>query len=1618
MSQSPTFQSGIWPSPRFPPAPPSSPPPTLAYPYPSRPSTPPCPPTLPCPPTQVASPSTPSIPSSQPRQAGTPYVNSPGGQTTADDSRTYSFDPNPHWQEDKDHYDNQKINGLTFPRCIRQSAFTQKLDIEGCDPLKLPVAALLYQQANNFWLRKLAHGREVYLIPTGDIAAVVFTTELLTQLRNKGVDMDKVASCKARQDGKLLDKTNNTKYAAQQVADLIHSWVPTRAADPDTQHELTQLRSQLAQLRQQLGDTPGDPSSPNTTGPSASSPPPIHAALLRSSQSPAPPAPPGFDPSSLLVASTTVNPWIAQNKPTSLAVRAFNKWLKELPISEPKRKVLNDNFAKMEEWWAKQPAEALDTIERVAATMGIPVNLMGKNYEALNLLRTMTAGISLTNWLAPLLRRKLKHKVLQSHLQILQSMILIIYILTPFTMTHSIHLFQGFRIIQTRMMVLTILHGLRPNPKLKSILEGCADLQHLWGTTLHSHNLFSRQFFQPQSVYIRFTHIQNMQPKFYLGSAMHHTLDREYSRSRKYFQLTHERLVQAELALRYWHEHDNLYIWAPIPIYTDRVDYRSLEVALIQEWQPRLNYPFICQFYHPKKGLLKKPLLNTNAQFGLATLWRRAKHKFTPQLVRQVLTSSRFQNRLELWTIVHALGSNTKARFEQTKMLRSNDGGLLLCYALRRLANNTQEPFRTLSLTAIDATIKWWHGKPAPRASALRAPWSLSPNLQSQLKKFLRQWHFQMLDHQVPCHTPSFKTVFIKHSAVLDILCNHKQAIEDWSTSNPAICCCKSWSGYKTAALNLSDPHWVLSGSLLHSLLPPELAVIAEGSLLNKVFPSKKEYFNQMRLAIKTWTKKNGLPSMPQASISDLCHHLWSEHTQQVTNHITKSSINQLQSTFEGAIFHCEDKHASSLRIYCPCLYYQSIASTFQDLSIFEPLPDEPSSIVTSLVESLHRQHGKAYPWAVGSGRQLPAGYILAKRKKNFQSGRPIISFVESPFRPMLNILARLIFQLIPSACPDHFATGDVYTLLSILREAPVDADLILVNQDLAGFFTSIDQERFIRSWFMLLDFLRPKMNVCDDEVFSVYPGKSNNPGDIIKGRTFRRLNVTRKIVIKHVPDLIKSALDMQTFALGQRCVRQCRGSPMGSPLSPALCLMVVSISEQIWSNTFRHLMSNHHLFIRHIRYVDNRLIFGDKRLTELAPYEVLLDEGFYGKPIILETEPDQEFLGFMLETKPLELIYQGPTNISQVLTLFRFTSCCSSEWLPLTLSHCHQGCVSSLSCSTRFDPVNSFVFPRWVSQGGTPDNFRPTLDSASELPSQCQTRAFCLHTHVLSCFPVLFCFSFSVSFLGYALGSFSCVAVFPCALFGSFLAQSSLALSFLLCIPDGSRPSSRFPSPPGSGSDAFELFGGAPSLFRALHWMGGLFASSNSSSWQHEITKLAHLRSFTSIVSATNIGYTWRDPVPHGGKSWTKPSFHHLSSSNSHGKGPSIHKSSRCSHSSSHVGSKSKSRPSGQHSIWTWSFPEHDSGSSPLQAKGIIHHWPTTKEATKSIQPSGYRSIQGTRYFSSRSASDFLRCSYQCPQFWRLWWWWRINSGLRSRPWPSLCSSWRVYISRYHSSG
>jgi len=182
----------------------------------------------------------------------TPKSGPPSKPDKNEAPRVYGLDLNEHWQADRDHYDNQKINGLTLARAIRQSAFTQKLDIEGRDPLSFPVAAVLYQQASNHCMATEAGSWSgTSPDPDGDIAAVVFATELLTQLRNRGGDLDRVSQIRARQDGKMLDKTSNTKHAAQIIAEHIQGWLPTCSVDPDSQHEITSLCNQLAELRRE-----------------------------------------------------------------------------------------------------------------------------------------------------------------------------------------------------------------------------------------------------------------------------------------------------------------------------------------------------------------------------------------------------------------------------------------------------------------------------------------------------------------------------------------------------------------------------------------------------------------------------------------------------------------------------------------------------------------------------------------------------------------------------------------------------------------------------------------------------------------------------------------------------------------------------------------------------------------------------------------------------------------------------------------------------------------------------------------------------------------------------------------------------------------------------------------------------------------------------------------------------------------------------------------------------------------------------------------------------------------------------------------------------------------------
>ena len=309
-----------------------------------------------------------------------------------------------------------------------------------------------------------------------------------------------------------------------------------------------------------------------------------------------------------------------------------------------------------------------------------------------------------------------------------------------------------------------------------------------------------------------------------------------------------------------------------------------------------------------------------------------------------------------------------------------------------------------------------------------------------------------MRPYTVTFQSPSSAVVLTKNPSVKDSLCNHKDYATRWADGETPVCICSALRPYQTTPTSTSN-HLHLDGDSL-TLSSPSLTSIATGSLQNKIFPSKKEIWKILQKAFVQWHQRNAIPAIPTRVLEDLWTTSWTQHSQHLHNHISHYDITQFTKLFPGAVFHNEDKRATSLRIYCPCLYFECLQNTFSDEQVFKRLNTSPESLIQSTLTTLQRRFKKSYPWSLGKGRALPNAYVLPKRKKQFLSGRPIVSFFNAPFRPMLNCIAKLIYQLLPMAFPHNLAKGDVFELIQLLKQGDFDSQPTpqVHNQDLAGF--------------------------------------------------------------------------------------------------------------------------------------------------------------------------------------------------------------------------------------------------------------------------------------------------------------------------------------------------------------------------------------------------------------------------------------------------------------------------------------------------------------------------------------------------------------------------------------
>ena len=352
---------------------------------------------------------------------------------------------------------------------------------------------------------------------------------------------------------------------------------------------------------------------------------------------------------------------------------------------------------------------------------------------------------------------------------------------------------------------------------------------------------------------------------------------------------------------------------------------------------------------------------------------------------------------------------------------------------------------------------------------------------------------------------------------------------------------------------------------------------------------------------------------------------------------------------------------------YCPYAYYEAVSATFLDPDVFRIIDSPPLTHHLDTYNNITKLLPQCR-WALRDWGKLPTACTLPKVEKQYAKGRPIVSFVGAMMRSLTHGLADIIYLMLRQACPQALGRGDAHHQLFSLRQAfhtlstaPADEpfDVDVYNQDLSGFFTSISTERLLASLNLMTQWYRGK-NATHATVFTATHQEPDPTIRVHRGRARFAKSRRHTIHLTRLPDICSAVLLLNYCLVGNTLLQQIRGAPMGSPASPALCDMVVAVSEQSWTHTYRNLTYN----LKHTtppmftisgffatRYVDNRLCLIPTCTRHNTHFQQFLSPQVYGHPIHLETEPGLDFLGFTIQPHNYSIQYIPTRHLTDILS-------------------------------------------------------------------------------------------------------------------------------------------------------------------------------------------------------------------------------------------------------------------------------------------------------------------------------------------------------------------------------
>ena len=443
-----------------------------------------------------------------------------------------------------------------------------------------------------------------------------------------------------------------------------------------------------------------------------------------------------------------------------------------------------------------------------------------------------------------------------------------------------------------------------------------------------------QQFCAESVLYIRFSPVKKHAKLFYVGSTEKSVMVREHSRYRKYKQVLEDKLVSAELSIRFWAHHRNFWDWCVIPV-SDTVAsdvLRGREQALIQTLQPPLNFPFIARWFCPRRGIIK-PTDATHAQkIGLLRLWRkRRKKQFSatgrglPAPLYAIFEKPSFRTKEATWVLLTQLGSNTEAYFTAAKRLRGTEFSYPALCALHRMAKHLPAYMAPNALRAIASALKFRGFLPPKGHRPLRVPFLSHETYRKDLRACMRAYISECIHAVTPFHVPKTTVVFPRHPRIAQVLLNHQDALKQWAARREPTCKCDITRKYAPKA-PMFGGHIAARGTEFTKSLSTLEKQIASGSTTDTFFPDKAQLRTQFFEGWSNWCKTNALPGPPRG-LAVFFQQVWDKHLTQVRTMYHREAVDSLKSKTRGAVWHTEDHHPRAAICFCPTLYHPCLTA-------------------------------------------------------------------------------------------------------------------------------------------------------------------------------------------------------------------------------------------------------------------------------------------------------------------------------------------------------------------------------------------------------------------------------------------------------------------------------------------------------------------------------------------------------------------------------------------------------------------------------------------------------------------------------------------------------------------